>query len=1199
MGERFSWDRLLKRNKVEQDNTIEMVAEQETMGPVAPLHASGMTTPSAQPAAESPAPAVEEAEAKTKAPLVIDWSEYQQSNGSEAPAAAAESPNPEKFWGELGAQTTTVFDQANATTTQPPAPVVPNLSAWDDVELTPAETAVHTGSTQQPASIASFEPTTAASAVEVPPTPSVAQPVGSANEHVPTLKDLAALGRPSSWGDAESWLRGGSATPAPAADERPLGNLVEAEAAPAGVEETIQPSAELEIPSPVAEFSVEPPPIPWTDQSQTSDDSPISVESELEPVAFEPPPVPVETASAPLSFEPIAFTPEAIVDEPVPVDMVDQAKSRLEESAEASQPVEIEHHHAVPDIFAAPPAPAEEPAAPAPVHAFEPIEPIQVASPFDMIQTSWATPAPEHVTEAEAPVEPEPITNVEAPPVQDQSFWNAAPEVPMNLEHTSEHESPVAFFPAEEPIEMGTPTSDEQTAAFETEAAEGTPIWPATDVEQFESAPEPTTAWFEPATNTAEVVETVASEPVWTTAETTEDIAVEPSHEEPAPAEPTWTSLETEQSSTESEVEFEPSEPVVAEEPASWTDAPAPVAEAETSEPATVNAAELFKEFSQDPSAEPVGEVVPMYYRTREAEDFDAQVAKDRRLGDVLTQHKLITQAQLQRALDRQAETREKLGQILVAMQAITERRLLQALAAQKGVSPWHLEDDAPSQEALAYLNKETCKLFQVLPVAVRGDLLLVAMRDPSDAEAIEAVRQVCNLRVEPVLADDARLAFNIDKAYGIAETRRLAQVDKVVAEAMKAVDDLRAAPGTGRTGTENEVRPVIGLVNQLIEDGIRMRASDLHIEPRLEKLEIRYRLDGRLVKTRELPIELANMIAARVKSMADLNIADHRNPQEGRISAQFGATMIDLRVSVLPNSQGPRIAIRILDKAIGVRRLANIGFSPENLALFKGLLSRPHGLLLVTGPTGAGKTTTLYSALGELTDDSSNLMTVEDPIEYELEGVSQIQVNEKAGLTFSSQLRAILRQDPDVVLIGEIRDKETAETAIRAALSGHLVLSTLHCSDATGVVARMSDMGVDSYLLSSALIGSMGQRLLRVLCPDCKEAYEPTDEEKAILRSQFGAGEIGELWKPTGCDCCFGTGYRGRIAVHEILPVTDEIRHQIAEKSKPDLVKASASKHGFRPMQLDALERILNGQTSLAEALRVLGGESVAQTAA
>ena len=327
---------------------------------------------------------------------------------------------------------------------------------------------------------------------------------------------------------------------------------------------------------------------------------------------------------------------------------------------------------------------------------------------------------------------------------------------------------------------------------------------------------------------------------------------------------------------------------------------------------------------------------------------------------------------------------------------------------------------------------------------------------------------------------------------------------------------------------------------------------------------------------------------------MSGIDIVETRVPQDGRLTAEFCNRDVDIRVSVLPSYHGPRLVLRILDQAAGLRRIGELGFDDQNMRLFRQMIERPYGLFLVTGPTGSGKTTTLYAALNELKTGRNNIMTCEDPIEYLIDGVNQSQVNEKVGLTFAKQLRAILRQDPDVVLVGEIRDKETAETAIRASMTGHMVLSTLHTNDAPSAVPRLLDMGVDPFLLSTSLVGVMSQRLLRVLCPHCKRQGTPTDEELEVLKLVFQTENLKTVHRPKGCDRCFGTGYKGRMAIHELMPVTSEVSKMIAEHISIETIRETAFHYGYRTMQEDALSRILDGHTSVEEAKRLIAFETI-----
>lgn len=556
-----------------------------------------------------------------------------------------------------------------------------------------------------------------------------------------------------------------------------------------------------------------------------------------------------------------------------------------------------------------------------------------------------------------------------------------------------------------------------------------------------------------------------------------------------------------------------------------------------------------------------------------------------RRLGEILISRRLITKDQLETACAKQRENHAPLGSILIDMGLITEDLLLQALAAQYGVSAWHLDRDEPRREAYRKVPEQMCRNYQVLPVQIRGDLLMLAMRNPMDLDAIDAVRNVSGMRVEPVLANEDRLSKYIEQAFSSHVQSKA--TDGLVSQAMAEISS--SGPKESRKVlTEEETRPIIGLVNQIISDAIRAGSSDIHIEPRADRVDIRYRIDGQLQKLREIPPDIMPMFTTRLKIMAELDIVESRLPQDGRITVEVDGRDVDLRVSVLPNYHGQRIVLRILDKSVTLKRLDELGFTTLNMQLFRNLIHKPYGMVLVTGPTGSGKTTTLYAALDELKQVTNNIMTCEDPVEYDIDGINQSQVFEKVGLTFAKQLRAILRQDPDVILVGEIRDKETADTAIRAALTGHLVLSTLHSNDAPSAIPRLLDMGVDPYLLSTSLIGVMAQRLLRVLCPHCREEVTSGDDRE-LLASVLGDENVPKTWRAKGCSRCLHTGYKGRIAVHEVLPVTPEVGSMIASQRSIDDVRKAAAKYGYQPLQVDAMRKVIDGITTLAEAKRLV----------
>jgi type IV pilus assembly protein PilB len=565
-------------------------------------------------------------------------------------------------------------------------------------------------------------------------------------------------------------------------------------------------------------------------------------------------------------------------------------------------------------------------------------------------------------------------------------------------------------------------------------------------------------------------------------------------------------------------------------------------------------------------------------------------------LGELLISLRALTPTQLEHALKEQQAHPAPLGATLIRLGYISEELLLNALAAQLGVWPWRLEELPPEPGAVAKVPAEVCKTHKLLPVSVRGDLLLVAMINPQDLAAIDTVRNVTQMRIEPVLADPNRLNQCMERLFG--ETASEVAIDELVDQALKDFNVDRLGGNKLAALTEADTRPVVGLVNQILSDAIRLRASDIHVEPHRERILVRYRIDGRLRRMRELPSGILPMLTTRMKIMAELDIVETRLPQDGRISVSIDGRVVDLRVSVLPSQHGGRIVMRILDKSQGVKKLEEIGFSETNLHLFRNLVSKPYGMFLVTGPTGSGKTTTLYAALLELRNEGTNILTCEDPIEYELEGVGQSQVNEKAGLSFARQLRAILRQDPDVILVGEVRDHETAETAIRASLTGHMVLSTLHCNDALAAIPRLLDMGIEPYLLSTTLVGVMSQRLLRLCCSQCRSLRVTHPEEAALFRA-YGLKAPDMLPSPGHCSHCGNTGFKGRMAVQEILPITDHIGALIAERAPIETLRQWANKTGYVPIQRASLRMVAEGLTTLEEARRVVFFDDIGEAEA
>jgi type IV pilus assembly protein PilB len=462
-------------------------------------------------------------------------------------------------------------------------------------------------------------------------------------------------------------------------------------------------------------------------------------------------------------------------------------------------------------------------------------------------------------------------------------------------------------------------------------------------------------------------------------------------------------------------------------------------------------------------------------------------------------------------------------------------------------------------------------------------------MRDPNDIDALDMVRNVCRKRVEPVLVSEERLLQAINEFHGAVLSQEPEAADTMTRLVTEALDEFNVDDSAEQAQlTEAELRPVVGLINQILLEAIKLNVSDIHMEPRKDRVEVRYRIDGQLQKVYNLPSKLQAALIARIKIISAMDIVEYRVPQDGRIAVTTEGRTVDFRVSCLPGYHGQRIVLRVLDKSMTLRKLSELGLSARNKVLLDNMIRQPYGMSLVTGPTGSGKTTTLYAAINLLKDISNNIMTCEDPVEYDIDGINQSQINEKVGLTFGAQLRAILRQDPDIILIGEIRDRETAETGIRAALTGHLVLSTLHSNDAPSAIPRLLDMGIEPFLLSTSLNGVMSQRLVRILCPECKIQYEPSAEERDLLEPMFGV-RVDSLYRACGCKACGDAGFKGRMGVHEILPTPHALQRAIAASEPLDAIRELAYEFNYRPLQYDAAERVLAGTTSLAEARRLI----------
>ena len=565
-----------------------------------------------------------------------------------------------------------------------------------------------------------------------------------------------------------------------------------------------------------------------------------------------------------------------------------------------------------------------------------------------------------------------------------------------------------------------------------------------------------------------------------------------------------------------------------------------------------------------------------------------------RRLGELLIAAGTITEEELERGIALQRESKERLGTVLISSGIIAESELIEALQMQLGIEYIDLNRVAIPTELAQVLPRNIAKQYQVVPVKVVKDELFLAMSDPMNFYAIEEVRKAVRKKVVPMVATASAVEHAIQILYsneGVA----------------KAISDLKregsffqeSAPATDAAFVTNQLgddavssAPTIRLVNSIIERAITERASDIHLEPWEGEMKVRMRIDGLMRDILTVPKDIQNSVIARLKIMSSLNIAERRVPQDGRFNVRIKDRDIDLRVSTLPTVFGEKIVARLLDKTGGKVSKESIGLEGEDLAKYEKMIRCRNGVILIVGPTGSGKTTTMYAMIDDLNTREVNMVTLEDPVEYHIDGVNQVQINEKTGMTFANGLRAILRQDPDIIAVGEIRDGETAEIAMRAAITGHVVLSTIHTNDAVGSIERLRDIGVEPYLISSALKGVVSQRLMRRICPHCREAYTPTPEELSDLGMPMEP-DI-QLYRGAGCSDCFGTGYRGRVAVFEMLPVGHEVRRLIASGADRAAIEEALhdDAEGFVSLRDNALRLMRDGVTTAEEVLRVANEE-------
>jgi type IV pilus assembly protein PilB len=552
-----------------------------------------------------------------------------------------------------------------------------------------------------------------------------------------------------------------------------------------------------------------------------------------------------------------------------------------------------------------------------------------------------------------------------------------------------------------------------------------------------------------------------------------------------------------------------------------------------------------------------------------------------KRLGDLLIEVGFLTRNQLENAINIQKRTGEKLGKILVKEGYATEEKILEALEFQLGIPHVDLQKFYIDPDIAKIIPEILAKRHIAIPIKKDIDGIQVAMADPLNIFAIDDIKLITKQNVKPLIASEDAILKAIDKIFCKEEAEKAVQDFKKELKEEKKYEIIEDI-----SYDEINNAPAVRLVNSIIEQAVKERASDVHIEPNEKDLRIRFRIDGQLHEAMRIIKNTQGPVITRIKIMANMNIAEKRVPQDGKIEVFVDGRNIDIRASSLPTVFGEKIVLRILDKNGFILIKDRLGLDNDEMALFDKLLSYPNGIILLTGPTGSGKTTTLYAMLKELNKPNINIITVEDPVEYSLEGVNQVQVNEKAGLSFATALRSILRQDPNIIMIGEIRDRETAEIAIRSAITGHLVLSTLHTNDAASSITRLIDMGIEPYLVSSSVVGIIAQRLARKICTNCMISYDASDREKELLGIDKNEGL--ELCRGRGCTVCNKTGYRGRIPIYEIMTINQEMKELINQKTSSDIIADKAIKNGMRTLRKSAKKLVIEGMTTIDEMLRL-----------
>jgi len=560
----------------------------------------------------------------------------------------------------------------------------------------------------------------------------------------------------------------------------------------------------------------------------------------------------------------------------------------------------------------------------------------------------------------------------------------------------------------------------------------------------------------------------------------------------------------------------------------------------------------------------------------------------NQRIGDVLLKKGLINSHQLEVAIKAQNNgDKRKLGRILVENGHLGKDKLNEILEYIYETEYIDLSNCIIDPEVIDVIPEKIALQYNLIPISKNNGELTIAMSNPLDVHAIDFVRSSTKIKkIKLMMASEEDISTAISSYYELGEYEDIIEkyATGITLQKDEEEEDLRKIESLSKEA------PIIQLVNMFIIQGVKDRASDIHVEPNESGLIIRFRIDGILHDIKVLPNKIKSAIISRIKILSNMDIAERRLPQDGRFQIKFGTREVDLRVSTLPTVFGEKAVLRLLDKSKGIITLNSVGFLPEQLKDFRSIINHTYGIILVTGPTGSGKSTTLYAVLNEINSKDKNVITVEDPVEYKLKRINQVQMKSKINLTFANTLRSILRQDPDIIMVGEIRDTETAKIAVQAALTGHLVFSTLHTNDAVSALTRLMDMQIEPFLISSSIIGLVAQRLVRVICENCKEAFTPSEEVLEILKKEKDIGEDIKLYRGKGCPICKNTGYYGRTSIFELILLNEEIRSLVVSKAPSSVIKEAALKNGMKTLRSSGIEKVLKGMTTIEEVLRVAG---------